>query len=132
MLDIGVSTGASSGAGPSQTTLSGQLTLNATTLTSAIQNNPTAVEAMLGSWATSFSTIVNGAAGGGGTIDLRIQDDSHQSSKLATQISNLQVANAQRQKALVQQFAKMEAALSASQSTSNWLTGQINALPTIQ
>jgi flagellar hook-associated protein 2 len=132
MLDIGVSTGASNGAGPSQNTLSGQLTLDATALTSAIQSNPTGVEALMGSWANSFSTIVNSAAGGGGTISIRIQDDTHHSSNLASQITNLQAANTLRQKALVQQFSKMEAALSASQSTSTWLMSQINALPTIK
>jgi flagellar hook-associated protein 2 len=132
MLDIGVSTGASTGSGPSQNTLSGQLTLDPTALASAIQNNPTGVEALVGKWANSFSTIVNTAAGGGGTLALRIQDDSHQSSNLATQITNLQAANTQKQNALVQEFAKMEAALSDSQSTSTWLTSQINALPTIK
>ena len=132
MLDIGVSTGASTGSGPSQGTLSGQLSLDATALTSAITSNPTGVEAIMGSWANSFSTIVNSAAGGGGTISIRIQDDTHQSSNLASQISNLQAANALKQSALVQQFSKMEAALSDSQSTSTWLNSQINALPTIR
>ena len=132
MLDIGVSTGASTGSGPSQGTLSGQLSLDATALTSAITSNPTGVEAIMGSWANSFSTIVNSAAGGGGTISIRIQDDTHQSSNLASQISNLQAANTLKQSALVQQFSKMEAALSDSQSTSTWLKSQINALPTIR
>jgi flagellar capping protein FliD len=61
---------------------------------------------------------------------LRIQDDNDQSSNLANQISNLNAANAQKENALVQGFAKMEAALSQSQSTSNWLTSHLAAVPT--
>jgi flagellar hook-associated protein 2 len=132
MLDIGVSTGASTGGGPSQSTLSGNLTLDVNALSAAIQSNPTGVETLVGSWATSFSNIVNPVAGGGGAISIRIQDDADQSSNLASQISNLNAANALKQQALVQEFAKMEAALSQSQSTSTWLQSQINALPTIQ
>jgi flagellar hook-associated protein 2 len=132
MLDIGVSTGTSNGMGPSQSTLAGDLTLNVSTLTAALQSNASGVKQVLSSWATSFSSLVNAEAGPGGTISTRMQDDDTQVSNLATQISNLNVANAAKEKALVQQFSAMEAALSQSQSTSIWLTSQINALPTIQ
>jgi flagellar hook-associated protein 2 len=131
MLDIGVSTGASTGQGPSATTLAGNLSLNASTLTAALQSNPTGVQSMIASWSSSFSSLVNAAGGPGGAISLRINDDNNQSANLATQIANLNVANAQKQKSLVQEFARMEAALSQQQSTSTWLTSQIAALPTI-
>ncbi len=85
----------------------------------------------MSSWANSFSTIVNAEPAPAGTSRSRIQDDDEQSSELATQISNLHAANTQKQHALVQEFAKMEATLSSDQSTSSWLTSQINALPTI-
>jgi flagellar hook-associated protein 2 len=130
MLDIGVSTGASTGQGPSQSTLAGDLTLNTSTLTAALQSNPSGVQTMLASWASSFSSVVNAEAGPGGTISTRIQGDNDQSLNLSNQISNLNAANAQKEKALVLEFAKMEAALSQSQSTSVWLTSQLAALPT--
>jgi flagellar hook-associated protein 2 len=130
MLDIGVSTGASTGQGPSQSTLAGDLTLNTSTLTAALQSNPSGVQTMLASWASSFSSVVNAEAGPGGTISTRIQGDNDQSLNLANQISNLNAANAQKEKALVLEFAKTEAALSQSQSTSVWLTSQLAALPT--
>jgi flagellar hook-associated protein 2 len=128
-LNIGVSTGASTGQGPSQTTLSGDLTLNTSTLTAALQNDPSGVQQMLTTWSISFSALVNTEAGPGGTISTRIQDDTTQVSDLANQINGLNAANAQKEQALVQQFAKMEALLSQSQSTAIWLTSQINALP---
>jgi flagellar hook-associated protein 2 len=129
MLDAGVSTGAASGtAAPSQSAISGDLTLDATTLTQALTNNATAVHQMLQSWSISFSSMVNNEAAPGGTIDTRIQGDDTQSNYLTTQISNMQAANAQQQSELVQEFANMEAALSSSQSTSSWLTSQLNSL----
>jgi flagellar hook-associated protein 2 len=131
MLDIGVSTGAASGtAAPSSSSISGNLTLDASALTQALTSNASAVKSMLQSWSISFSNLVENEAAPGGTISTRIAGDSTQINYLGTQISNLQAANTEKQNALVQEFAQMEAALSTSQSTSSWLTSQINALPT--
>jgi flagellar hook-associated protein 2 len=130
MLDVGVSTGSASGtAAPSQSSISGDLTLDATTLTQALTSNASGVQSMLQSWSISFSAMVNNEAAPGGTIDTRIQGDDTQSNYLATQISNMQAANAQQQSELVTEFANMEAALSSSQSTSSWLTSQLSSLP---
>jgi flagellar hook-associated protein 2 len=131
MLDIGVSTGAASGSSaPSQSSISGDLTLDASTLTQALTSNGSAVKSMLQSWSINFSFLVNNEASPGGTISTRIQGDSTQINYLGTQISNLQAANAAKQQELVNEFAQMEAMLSSSQSTSSWLTSQIAALPT--
>ena len=131
MLDIGVSTGATTGSGAvSQSALAGDLALNSTTLTSALTNSASAVKSMLTSWSIEFSGMVDNESAAGGTISTRIQNDNSQSSNLATQIQNLNQANAVKQNQLVQEFAAMEAALSQNQSTSNWLTSQLAALPT--
>jgi flagellar hook-associated protein 2 len=131
MLDIGVSTGATTGSGTiSQSALAGTLTLDTTALTSALTANPTAVHQMMQSWSIKFSSLVDPEAGPGGTISTRIQSDTGQSSFLATQIKNLQEANQVKQNQLVQEFAAMEAALSQNQSTASWLTSQLAALPT--
>ncbi len=131
MLNIGVSTGAASGTGaPSQSSISGQLTLDSGALTQALTSNASAVKSMLQSWSIHFSFMVDNEAAPGGTIDSRIQGDDTQINYLTTQISNLNAANTAKQQQLVNEFAEMEAALSSSQSTSSWLTSQINALPT--
>lgn len=131
MLDIGVSTGAASGSSaPSQSSISGNLTLDVNALTQALTNNGSAVKSMLQSWSINFSFMVDNEASPGGTIDSRIQGDDTQINYLATQISNLNAANAAKQQDLVNEFAQMEATLSSNQSTSSWLTSQINALPT--
>jgi len=131
MLNIGVSTGATTGSGTvSQSALAGDLTLDTNALSSALASNASDVKSMLTSWSISFSNIVDNEAAPGGSISIRLQTDSTQSSNLATQIQNLQQANQVKQNQLVQQFAAMEAALSQNQSTSTWLTSQLAALPT--
>ena len=131
MLDIGVSTGASTGsATPSQNAISGDLTLNASTLTAAIQSNPSGVQQVLASWSNSFSSLVNNEAAPGGALDARIQGDNDQITSIGNQITNLNQTLADKQAALTQQFAQLEAALSSNQSTMSWLSSQIAALPT--
>jgi flagellar hook-associated protein 2 len=133
MLQIGVSTGATTGSGAiSQSALAGDLTLDTNALSSAVASDPTSVHQMMQSWSIKFSNVVNLDAGPGGTISTRLLTDSTQSSFLATQIQNLTAANQVKQNQLVQEFAAMEAALSQNQSTSNWLTSQLSALPTIK
>lgn len=130
MLSIGVSTGAASGnAAPSQSSIDGQLTLDTSTLTTALQSNPGGVLQMLQSWSQSFSAIVNAQAGPGGAIDSRTQTDTTRINQLGNQIQAMQAALNDKELALQQQFAAMEAALSQNQSTQAWLTSQISALP---
>ena len=81
------------------------------------------------SWSIRFSSLVDGEAAPGGTISVRMQSETSQSSFLTTQIQNLTQNNQIKQAQLVQEFAKMEAALSQNQSTSSWLTSQLAALP---
>jgi flagellar hook-associated protein 2 len=129
MLDAGVSTGATTGNGAvSQNALDGDLTLDTSTLTSALQNNPNGIQSLLTSWSIQFSNLVNNEAAPGGDITTRIQGNDSQISYYATQIDNMNNANTEKEQQLVQEFADMESALSQSQSTSSWLTSQLSAL----
>jgi flagellar hook-associated protein 2 len=130
MLDVGVSTGATTGGGaPSQSAIAGNLTLDTGKLASALASNFGGVRSVLQSFSISFSWMVDDMSAAGGTLDVRIRDDKSQYSNLANQITSLQAQNAQKQASLVQQFANMESALSSNQSTASWLTSQISALP---
>lgn len=130
MLDIGVSTGATTGSGTeSASALAGDLTLNTTTLQNALSSNPQGVQQLLGGWANSFSTLVGTEADAGGTLSQRINGDTSQVSSLGNQISTMQAALTDQENQLVQQFAAMESALSSNSSESSWLTQQIKALP---
>lgn len=133
MLQIGVSTGATTGTGAiSTSSLAGDLTLDTNALTTALTTDSTSVHQMMQSWSIKFSGLVNLEAGPGGTMSTRIQTDTSRNSFLATQIANLQESNQVKQNQLVKEFAAMEAALSQNQSTANWLTSQLNSLPTIR
>jgi flagellar hook-associated protein 2 len=130
MLDIGVSTGATTGSGTeSASALAGDLTLNTSTLQSAISSNPQGVQQLLAGWSNSFSTLVGTEADAGGTLAQRINGDTTQVSQLGQQISTMQAALTDQENQLVQQFAAMEKALSSNSSESSWLTQQIKALP---
>jgi flagellar hook-associated protein 2 len=130
MLDIGVSTGATTGSGAvSQSALNGTLQFNTSTLTAALQSDPLGVQQMMVAFGTSFSTIVGAAADPGGTIDTRIQGDDTQINNLGNQITAMQAGLSDKQSQLVQQFASLESALSSNQSESAWLTSQISSLP---
>ena len=130
MIDIGVSTGATTGTGAvSQSALSGNLTLDATTFEAQLAADPQGTQNVLSSWGASFSIMVNNAADPGGTIDSRIQGDSAEVTQLGNQISSMQSALTDKQNSLVQEFAQLEASLSSNQSTSSWLTSQIAQLP---
>jgi flagellar capping protein FliD len=83
----------------------------------------------VGAWANSMATTVNNYSGLGGTIEVRLSGDNRQVSSLIRRIGTMQSALDDKQKQLTRQFAMLEAALSGNQSTSNWLTSQINALP---
>jgi flagellar hook-associated protein 2 len=130
MDDIGVSTGATTGSGAvSQSALSGNLTLDATTLTNMLTSNPSSVKSILGGWSSGFVNIADNASDPGGTIAARIGGDNSQISNLGNQISSMQSALTDKQNFLVQEFAQLEAALSSNQSESSWLTSQIASLP---
>jgi flagellar hook-associated protein 2 len=129
MLDLGVSTGAASSGGPTVSELAGSLTLNASTLEAALKSNSTTVQKVVGSWATNMATTINNYSGLGGTIDVRLSGDSRQVATLTRRIGTMQSALDDKQNHLTRQFAMLEAALSGNQSTSNWLSSQINALP---
>jgi flagellar hook-associated protein 2 len=130
MDDIGVSTGATTGGGAeSASTLAGNLTLNATTLTNMLQSNASGVKSILSNWSSRFVSAVDNAADPGGTIAARVSGDDSRISSLGNQISTMQSALTDKQNFLVQQFAQLEAALSSNQSESSWLTSQVASLP---
>lgn len=130
LADIGITTGAAVGDAPySQDSVNGKLSIDTTKLEAAIASNPNGVKAMLQSWSSGFSSLVNGVAAPGGTIDLRIQGDTSELSDLTNQISDMNAMLSDRQTALQAQFANLETALQQSQTQSNWLVGQIAQLP---
>lgn len=129
LSDIGVSTGAATGSAvPAQAAVEGELKVDTTKLSEAIQTNPKGVEEMLQKWAQGFQKLVNVDAEPGGTLDARITGDTTSMAQLGAHITAMNEMLEVRQKSLQQQFVAMEAAMSQIQAQQSWLTGQINAL----
>ncbi|HEY7952129.1 MAG TPA: flagellar filament capping protein FliD [Solirubrobacteraceae bacterium] len=127
--DIGVSTGTASGSAvPSQGAVEGELKIDTTKLSEAIQTNPKGVEEMLQKWSLGFQKLVNVDAEPGGTLDARITGDTTSIAQLGAHITSMNEMLEIRQRSLQQQFVAMEAAMSQIQAQQNWLTGQINAI----
>jgi flagellar hook-associated protein 2 len=126
LTQIGISTGGPSGA-TSDAAVQGQLTVDSNALTNAIQNNPQGVQKLLQQFANSFQNLANQESGPGGDLGNRIQDDQRQSTNLGNQIANMQQMLTLHQQSLIQEYAKLEATVSQSQSTQLWLSQQIAA-----
>ncbi len=126
--DIGIGTGAASGGSASQSSIEGLLKLDSNKLAEAVHNNPAGVEQMLQGWSQSLQSAVNAVAEPGGSLEARINGDSHQTSELNTQINNMNEMLAQREKALQTTYAQLEAALSRNSSQAAWLASQAESL----
>jgi flagellar hook-associated protein 2 len=128
LSQLGISTGASGGGASSQASIAGQLTLNASKLTSAISENPAEVEQLLQRWSQSMQGLLNNASEPGGALDVRITGDGTQVKQLSSQISNLNELLALREKALQATYAQLEGVISINNSQSAWLTSQTASL----
>jgi flagellar hook-associated protein 2 len=129
LADIGVSTGTASGSAvPSQGAVEGELKIDTTKLSEAIQTNPKGVEEMLQKWSLGFQKLINVDAEPGGTLEARITGDTTSIAQLGEHITSMNEMLEVRQKSLQQQFVAMEAAMSQIQAQQSWLTGQINTM----
>jgi flagellar hook-associated protein 2 len=122
--DIGISTGAASGGGASQTSIEGLLTVNTTKLAEAVKSNPAGVQQMLEKWSQGLQSTLENVAGPGGTLEARANGDSTQITELTSQISTMNEMLAVREKALQATYAALESAISRNTSQANWLTSQ--------
>lgn len=111
LTDLGITTGTSNGT-MSQSSVSGMLTVDTNKLTSALQSNPSGVEAVLQSWATGFQGLVNQAAGPGGNISARLSGNNSLITTLQSQLHSMQQMFSQEEANLQAQWAQVEGVLS--------------------
>jgi flagellar hook-associated protein 2 len=128
-LDIGLSTGQSTGGGAStQSSLEGLLTLDPTKLAEAIKANPTGSQQMLEQWSQKLEGVVNAVSGPGGSLQSRISGDEAQVTELGSQISTMNVMLEHREKALQATYAALEGVISRNTTQSAWLASQEESL----
>jgi flagellar hook-associated protein 2 len=111
LADLGISTGSSSGFSNANSN-AGILTVNTDTLTAAIESNPGAVQAALQSWSNQLQTTVNQSSGPFGMLQSRITGNTTEITNLNSQLSTQQEMYNNEEKALQQQWAKVESTLS--------------------
>jgi len=127
--DIGLSTGAPTGAGASsQSSLEGLLTLDASKLTEAVKSDPAGVQKMLERWSSALQGTIEDAGGAGGSLETRINGDSTQITQLTSQIANMNEMLVQREKALQETYAQLEAVISQNSEQDAYLTKQAESL----
>ncbi|MCW3019709.1 MAG: flagellar hook-associated 2 domain protein [Solirubrobacterales bacterium] len=128
-LDVGLSTGQSTGAGVStQSSLEGLLTLDPTKLAEAVKANPTGSKQMLEQWSQKLQGLVNAVSGPGGSLESRISGDEAQVTQLGSQIATMNEMLAHREKALQATYAALEGVISRNSTQAAWLTSQEESL----
>jgi flagellar hook-associated protein 2 len=135
MTEIGVTTGKSTGsAAINQDSVAGKLTFDQDAFTTALTTDAASVRKMLsgtstnGGFAQSFDDLLKPVVQTDGTIDQSIKSQDAIRRALSDQITRMDQTLQQKQDLLKSQFAAMEAALQASQSQGQWLSGQLAAL----
>ena len=136
MSEIGVSTGAASGdAATSADALAGKLVLDSAKLDSMLQSNFLDVRRMLGGingidgFAQRFEGIIDPVTQAGGTLEGRISSADSELDRIRDDMDRLDLRLEAREERLRVQFATLERLLSQSQAQSQWLGGQLAALP---
>jgi flagellar hook-associated protein 2 len=135
MIEIGVTTGKSVGAGTiNQDSVAGLLSFDSEAFTTALNNDPSSVRKMLsgtvtdGGFAQAFDALLTPVVQTDGTIDQTIRSQDSLRRALSDQIARMDQILAKKQETLKQQFTAMEAAIQKSSSQGQWLSGQLAAL----
>ncbi len=127
-LDLGVSTGGGSGGSSSQSSISGLLKLNVSTLAKAVAEHGSEAGTMMQQWSLSFSKVVRNASGAGGSLETRINGEEAQIREMKLRVSTMSQMLLVRQKALEQTYAQLETIISRNSAQSSWLTTQTKQL----
>jgi flagellar hook-associated protein 2 len=131
LSDIGITTGAPSGyAAPSSSSLAGDLSVDSSTLGSAIASNPSGVQSILSSFGIAFEALVAPESDPGGIISQRISDNQDQVNNMSDQINVMESALTQQQTQLEQEYSNLESVISKSNSELTQLTSEIGTLGT--
>src|SRR3954451_21929049 len=136
LSELGVSTGSAVGGGTlNQDAIAGKLSFDAAKFTQAMATDPLSVRRLLGgssgvtdNFAKAVDDLLAPVVQADGTLDQTIKSQDAQRRVIADQIARMDRTLAKKQDILKAQFAAMEAALQASQSQGQWLSGQLNAL----
>lgn len=127
---LGISTGATTGsAGTNPDAVKGKLVLDETKLMAALEDDPLAVQTLLGGvtgtngFSHAFSGVLTPLVSANGTFDQRLQSNTAQIDRIKDSIARMDARLELREERLRKQFTAMELALQRSQSQAVDLSG---------
>jgi len=126
-FDIGITSGSSS-SNTSQAAIEGLLTLNPTKLSEAVKTNPSGVEKMLQQWSKGLQKTINAVSEAGGGLEVRVNGDNTQITEFASRIASMNEILLDREKALQQTYAQLEAVISQNSATGAFIARQAESL----
>jgi flagellar hook-associated protein 2 len=126
LSDLGISTGVSTGSA-TQSSTAGDLTVNQSQLTAAIQSNPNGVEQVMEQFSSSFFDLADAAAGPAGALQDRIEGNGAEITTLDSQVTSMQALYNQQEQAMEAQWAVVEATLSQLQSEGSAFSSSVTA-----
>jgi len=135
LADIGLSTGKATGAAASADSIDGKLTLDEAALSKALDDDPAAVQKLLGGmtdtrgFAQSFSDALAPITQGGGLLQSRIDAADSSVTLIKSQLDDMDRRLSMREDHLRKQFTALETALQRSQSQSADLASRLASLP---
>jgi flagellar hook-associated protein 2 len=110
LQDIGITSGAPT-ATASSDTVDGDLTVDTSALTTALEQNPSGVQALMTAWSQNFQSIVNAAASPGGALEARISGNSTIVTNMTSQVTSEEAMYNQEEKNMEAQWATVESTL---------------------
>jgi flagellar hook-associated protein 2 len=127
LSDLGISTGAASGAARfSDDAVAGHLTVDSTKLTAALAADPDAVQTRLQAYGTRLSDAIGTSTSS--RIATRLTSEDATRKRLADGMARMDVRLADKEKGLRAKFSAMESALAAAQSAQAQMSAQLSAL----
>lgn len=130
LSSIGISTGKATGSnGSSADSLKGKLVLDETKLMAALEDDPLAVQKLLGGvagtkgFSQQFDKLLTPLVSANGTFDQRIESNTKQLDRIKDSIARMDARLELREERLRKQFTAMELALQRSQSQAVDLSG---------
>lgn len=107
----------------------GTLSLNTSTLNSALTSNYTGVVSALQTIGNQLGTTVNSMTGANGIITARTNTINQQLTNIQTQFNQLSTQMQQEQASLMQEYTAMDTIVANLKNTSSYLSAQLGSLP---
>jgi flagellar hook-associated protein 2 len=127
-FDIGLGPGSATGSTASQSSIEGMIKLEPKKLAEAIAENPEGVEKMVQGWSKNLQAVVNNASAPGGSMEAKIKGDEANVASLKARIARMNEVLAEKQKHLVQTYAKLEGILARTNAQLGFLFQQTEQL----